>query len=165
MKFAFTILFFALTFAPFSAQTLIYSSHLDSLKVSIYPELIHSETIYVRVAGGGLQGEPFIKLGKMYYRGKVFNGVYCEYYPCSDVPGKLRRSGMIEDGVPEGVFIGYYENGETAIKEMFIHGKPSSNPQCWDPTGIIIPFHKTSSIKPLLDERYWTEKSYSYGGE
>jgi antitoxin component YwqK of YwqJK toxin-antitoxin module len=71
---------------------------------------------------------------------------------------------MIEDGVPEGVFIGYYENGELAIEEVFLNGKPISNPQCFDPIGKLIPFHKTSSIKPLLEENYWNKRSSGYGG-
>ena len=72
--------------------------------VSIYPEY-HT---YIRVS----DDEVFNFKNRIFYRGELFSGIYGEYYPCTEVNGKLKRVGMVKDGRLDGVFKGYYESGQ-----------------------------------------------------
>ena len=87
----------------------------DTLKVSIHPEKILGIILddYVRKSDYRLS-----TVGNtLFYRDQIFHGIYGEYYPCTEEPGKLRRIGIFKDGKPEGIFKGYYESGELLIEE------------------------------------------------
>ena len=98
----------------------------------------------------------------MYYNGKLYSGIYGEYYPCTENFGKLRRYGIISDGKPEGIFKGYYESGELLIEENYSNGKLVSIPKCLDLNSNEIECKELSFIKPLLEEPYWNETSIGY---
>ncbi len=137
-----------------SISSISLSAENDTLKVSIYPE----HTTYVRVSDYPL----FNKGDSMYYKGKLYNGIYGEYYPCTENPGKLRRHGIIKDGKPEGIFKGYYENGQLCIEEQYSNGALISTPICMDSKGNEIECNELLFIKPLVKEQYWNEMSYGY---
>ena len=129
----------------------------DTLMVTIYPEL----DSYFRVSSYQLTNLKNI----MFYQGEVFNGIYAEYYPCTEVNGKLRRVGRIKDGKPHGVFKGYYESGQLLIEENYSNGILISESICMDKLGDKIKCQDLSFIKPLIDESYWNEQSVGYDGQ
>ena len=129
----------------------------DTLMVTIYPEL----DTYFRVSSYQLTNFKEI----MFYQGKIFDGIYGEYYPCTEVNGKLRRVGRIKDGKPDGVFKGYYESGQLLIEENYSNGILISDSICMDKLGYKIKCQDISFIKPLIDESYWSEQSVGYDGE
>ena len=132
----------------------------DTLKVSIYLENISGVLEYIRVSDFSI----VINKNSMYYQGKPYSGIYGEYYPCTENPGKLRRHGIIIDGKPEGVFKGYYENGQVCIQENYNNGILTSIPICMDSIGNKIDCNKLYFIQPLIDESYWNDVSYGYFG-
>ena len=130
----------------------------DTLKVSIYQEDISGVNQYIRVSDYSIHNKKEV----MYYDGILYNGVYGEYYPCTENSGKLRRNGIISDGKPEGIFKGYYENGQLCIEEHYKNGILTSSPICTDFIGNKIDCNKLSFIAPLIKEQYWNEVSYGY---
>ena len=130
----------------------------DTLKVSIYQEDVSGVNQYIRVSDYSIKN----KKEFMYYDKVLFNGVYGEYYPCTENSGKLRRHGIISDGKPEGVFKGYYEDGQLCIEEHYKNGALTSSPICMDSIGNKIDCNKLSFIAPLIEEQYWNEVSYGY---
>ena len=132
-------------------------NYSDTLTVTIYPE----DDTYIRVSDYKVSNI----IDDIFYKGKLFNGVYCEYYPCTDVDGKLRRLGMVRDGKPEGVFKGYYESGQLLIEEGYSNGILISDPKCMDKSGNKIECKELSFIKPLRKESYWDKTSIGYNGQ
>jgi hypothetical protein len=135
----------------------LYGNSSDTLMVTIYPEL----DTYFRVSSYQLTNFKDIML----YQGKVFDGIYGEYYPCTEVNGKLRRVGRIKDGKPDGVFKGYYESGQLLIEEYYINGKLIYDSICMDKLGDKMKCQELSFIKPLIDESYWNKQSVGYDGQ
>ena len=129
----------------------------DTLIVTIYPE----RDTYFRVSSYQLTNFKDI----MFYQGEVFDGIYVEYYPCTEVNGKLRRIGRIKGGIPDGVFKGYYESGQLLIEENYSNGILISDSICMDKMGDKIKCEDLSFIKPLIDESYWNEQSVGYDGQ
>ena len=132
-------------------------SYSDTLKVTIYPDY----GSYLRVSDYQVSNY----LNTMFYKGKVFNGIYGEYYPCTEVNGKLRRVGRIKEGKPDGLFKGYYESGQLLIEENYSNGILISDSICMDKMGEKIKCEDLSFIKPLIDESYWNEQSVGYDGQ
>jgi len=135
----------------------------DTLKVSIHPEKILGIILddYVRKSDYRLSTVGNI----MFYRDQIFHGIYGEYYPCTEEPGKMRRIGIFKDGKPEGIFKGYYESGELLIEENYSNGILISIPKCLDLNGNEIECKELSFIKPMLEEPYWNETSIGYNGK
>ena len=152
----FLIISFTLPLALFG-QGLVSN---DTLKVSIYFENIAGVDQYIRVSDYSINS----KKEFMYYNGKLYSGIYGEYYPCTENFGKLRRHGIIRDGKPEGIFKGYYENGQLCIEEHFNKGILTSAPTCMDYIGNVIDCNRLSFIKPLTEEQYWNQLSYGHFG-
>ena len=132
-------------------------SYSDTLKVTIYPDY----GSYLRVSDYQVSNY----LNTMFYKGKIFNGIYGEYYPCTDVNGKLKRVGVFKDGKPEGIFKGYYESGQLLIEENYHNGVLKSTPRCMDVNSSEIDCNKQLFIKPLLEEPYWNQISSGYDGQ
>ena len=129
----------------------------DTLMVSIYPE----HDTYIRVSDYQVTN---IK-NDIFYRGELFSGIYGEYYPCTEVDGKLRRVGMVKDGKLEGVFKGYYESGQLLIEENYSNGILKSDPICMDISGTEMECKELLFIKPLSKESYWDKTSIGYNGQ
>ena len=129
----------------------------DTLMVTIYPEV----DTYFRVSSYQLTNFKDI----MFYQGKIFDGIYGEYYPCTEVNGKLRRVGRIKEGKPHGVFKGYYESGQLLIEENYSNGILKSDPVCMDISGNEMDCKDLSFIKPLIEEPYWDKESIGYDGQ
>lgn len=164
MKSALIIVFCLLSFSFNSSAQFVILQSYDTLMVSIYPVRIDDFISYVRVAGGGDDGEPFNnKSGQMQWLGTTFNGWYYEYYPCSENPGELRRFGMLKEGRPDGVFLSFHENGNPAMNELYNNGSIVSLTQCRNSFGVEIEPDQLFFIKPLIKEEYWSTKSESYG--
>ena len=128
-----------------STEELNNNTSNDTLQVSIYPQYISGVFQYIRVSDYSL----FNKRDSMYYKGKLYNGIYGEYYPCTENPGKLRRHGIIKDGKPEGIFKGYYGNGQPCIEEHYSTCGLISTPICRDSIGNEIECNELVFIEPF----------------
>ena len=129
----------------------------DTLMVSIYPEY-HT---YIRVSDYQVSNFK----NSIFYKGELFSGIYGEYYPCTEVSGKLKRVGMVKDGKLEGVLKGYYESGQLLIEENYSNGILISDPICMDISGNEMDCKDLSFIKPLIEEPYWDKQSIGYDGK
>ena len=129
----------------------------DTLMVTIYPEY-HT---YIRVSDYKVSNFK----NSIFYKGELFSGIYGEYYPCTEVSGKLKRVGIVKSGKPEGVFKGYYESGQLLIEENYSNGKLISDSICMDISGNEMDCKDILFIKPLIEESYWDKESIGYDGK
>ena len=134
-----------------------FENSSDTLMVSIYPD----HNTYIRVSDYQVSN---IR-NDIFYRGELFSGIYSEYYPCTEVDGKLRRVGMVKDGKPEGLFKGYYKSGQLLIEENYSNGILISDSKCMDISGNEMECKELLFIKPLTKESYWDKISIGYNGQ
>jgi antitoxin component YwqK of YwqJK toxin-antitoxin module len=74
------------------------------------------------------------KNGKYYLNGKIFSGTAVEYY----TNGNRAYEGKIVNGLREGKWDWYYENGVTRLEENYSNGKLTGKKIAWDESGKIV---------------------------
>lgn len=74
------------------------------------------------------------KNGKYYLDGKIFTGVAVEYYK----NGNKAYEGEIVDGLREGKWDWYYEDGKARLEENYTKGKLAGKKVAWDESGKVI---------------------------